>query len=191
MSRYLIPILLVVLVLLSGLPIGCQKQPQEDLESLLGYLDEVDPIMGEYLQMMLSVTKSDKAIIDAVEYGDMGEIVEAITAHKNNVNHALQCVDSGLLILEGLRPPIEAQDFHRLMIESLEKAQDGLLRWFYAVGVLYEVVCTRSMDMSTAPSVSEDEKKARQLLREAQEIWTEVQKEFDDLIQILEERAKD
>lgn len=173
-KRYLILILAAILVLASGLVMGCgQKQSVAELKV---YLDEASPIMRRHVETTETSNQVNRAFILAVSSGNQVEVIKALTNYVDTLDWALGRTDSVLLGFKKLTPSREARAFHSLMIESLIKEQAGLgdMLSYYSSVLRYGFGDDKALD------------NANTLMLEAQKIWLQAQYELQDLRQKLE-----
>lgn len=196
MKRYLIPIITIMLVLASVLLMGCGQKSHTtaEIEDILAYLDDVTPLGTEYLEALIAVLDSDKATYRAIQSRNEQAFFEALTNELDIQNKALNLVNSDILFLESLTPPAEAQTLHSLMIESLQTAQPGLIKLSHGNAIIYEKLYARLFSSSPSqeyPHTSEEMRQGRQLIYEALSIWGQVDAEMDNLLQVLEQKARE
>ena len=174
MKQYLIPILLGILVLASGLVVGCgQKQSTAELEA---YLNEASPIMQRHVETTETTNRANRAFLGAVSSGDEAEVIKTLVIYVDTLEWALNRVDSELLDFKKLIPPPEARTFHSLMIDGLMKEQAALgdTLAYYSSVLLYGFGDDKALD------------NANTLMFEASNIWLQAQYELQDLMQKLE-----
>jgi hypothetical protein len=195
MKRYLI-LLLAILVLASGLAVGCgQSQKQRDI-LLLDYLDKINALIIEYADAISAVMGSYKISQDAVDElkkfpddSHFSSLFEAVSNEKEATNEALQKVNDALSFLETTSPPREAKTLHSLMIESFQTARDGLLKLSHFSGIRYEILYS-ALNPSIPkkelpPPPSEELTQGLHLMGEAIRMLDEARVEADNLLQPL------
>lgn len=164
------PILVIILMLTSGLVIGCgQKQSSAELQA---YVEEALPIMKRHTETTETTNQANRASLKAFASGSQKEVLKALTAYRDTLDGALNRVDSELLDFKKLIPPPEVRTFHSLMIEGLTKEQAGLTKQlsYYSSVLRYGFGDDKELDEGNA------------LLLEAQRLWLQAQYELQDLI---------
>lgn len=169
MKHYLILILVTILVLTSGVLVACgQNQKEAELKSkrdILAYTDEVMPLGEYYLETVQIVVSKEIASLDsdfqAKWFKEWGAYIELLK-----------------LNLESLSPPPEAATFHRIALDSFDKAILGLSE----LATVHEMAAT-SYDHPKWEQLS----RGYDLIKESLKIWEEASKEMDKLIQVLNE----
>ncbi len=174
MKRYLIPILVAILVLTSGLWVGCgQKQSVAELRS---YVDDALPIIKRHVETTETTNQANRTFVAAVSSGNQVEVIKALTNYVDTLDWALGRTDSVLLDFKKLIPPPEARTYHSLTIESLIKEQAGLgnMLSYYSSVLRYGFGDDEILD------------RANKQFLESQKLNLEAQYELQDLMQKLE-----
>ncbi len=195
MKRYLI-LIVAILVLASGIVVGCgQSQKQQDI-LLLDYLGKTDPLGHEYLDAMSTVMGSyptSQDILDRMDVHNVRELAyefqDALSYEKKVTKEALDTVNSALSFLENTSPPPEATTSHSLMIESLRTARYGFLKLSHFSSFRYEYFYS-ALNSSVpteeySPWANEELAQGLQLLDEALRTWGEATVERNNLLQPL------
>lgn len=194
MKRYLILILLAILVLVLGVVVGCgQKQKQQEIKEYLDYLDKVNTVEINCFEAIAAVSKADDAALEVIKSRDEFRLLEVEAVMKKSTNEALDTVNSALSSVENLVPPPDARTLHRLMIESLQKSQKGLVKLSYGSAILYDKAYSmlhRSVPTKEYPDTSEAMRQGRQLLRESLDTWEQANAEMDNLFNVIKQKAK-
>ncbi len=170
-ERYLIPILAAILVLTSGMVVGCaQKRSTAKLET---YLEESLPIIKRHVETTEIGNQANRTFLAAVSSGNQVKVIKELTNYVDTLDWALGRTDSVLLDFKKLTPPPEARTFHSLVIESLIKEQAGLgdMLSYYSSVLRYGFGDDKALD------------NANTLMLEAQKIWLQSQYELQDLMQ--------
>ena len=171
MKQYLMPILVIILMLTSGLVIGCgQKQSSAELQA---YVEEALPIMKQHTETTETTNQANWAFLKAFASGSQKEVLNALTAYRDTLDWALNRVDNELLDYKKLMPPPEARELHSLMIDGLLKEQAGLTKQlsYYSSVLRYGFGDDKELD------------DGNELLFEANKIWLQAQYEFQDLLE--------
>ena len=168
MRRYLIPIL-VILVLISGVLVGCgQNQQEAELKSkrdILAYTDEVMPLGEYYLEAIRIAVSKEIASLDSDFQAKWFRKWESY-------------MESLKINLESLSPPPEAATFHRLASDSFDKAILGLSE----LATIHQAVATPYDHPK-----SEQLKRGYDLVKKSLTIWEQASQEMDKLIEGLKE----
>jgi len=169
-----------------------QKQAGEELEDLFAYWDKIYPLGEEYLKAITAVLEADADVLEVIKSQDEYSLLEVEFIYKNTVNEALATVFSVQLKMSEIIPPEQAQLVHNLMNRSLSKAGFGLMKLDYGTEICYnKAYCMlHPCENQDFPDTSEIMREGRQNLREALDIWEEVEVEMDNLQQVLEQKVK-
>jgi hypothetical protein len=183
------PVLLIILVLASGLVVGCgQSQKQRDI---LDYLDKTIPLQTEYLEAIVAVMEAYKQ--DERESiwksRDVNRLLEVLANEKKAANQTLEKVNYALSFLETTPPPREAKTLHTLWTRALQTARDGLLKLLHSSGIryeyLYSVLNPSVPKKELPPGASEELTQGLHLMGEAVRMLGEAQVEVDNLMKLI------
>ncbi len=191
MKRYLIPILLGILVFVSGVAIGCgQKQKQQEIKKSIDYLENVNSLALKCVEKIGAVGQADEEFTNGLLSQDNYRLFEAAAVLKKATDEALDTVNAALSSMANLVPPPDAITLHHLMTESLEISQKGLVKMSLGSAMLLKTLGKDYVYTREAITTSEALVQGRQLLREALSSWKKASAESANLFSVIEQKSK-